>query len=80
MHKIDKWVRANRHLFLDNKFTQNPTYDLRYLGNYPQFVMPENEHIPPDYLFYTLLYIDSIPDVICRDISSMKEAGAFPAD
>jgi hypothetical protein len=78
-----KWeMKGNiyRHLFLDNKFTQNPTYDLRYLGNYPQFVMPQNEYIPPDYLFYTLLYIDRIPDEICLNISSMKEAGAFPAD
>lgn len=69
-----------RYVFIDNKFMQSPTYDLRYLGNYSQFVMPKNEHLPPDYMFYALLYIDRIPDEICLNISSMKEAGAFPAD
>lgn len=68
-----------RHVFIDNKFTRNSTYNLQYLGNFSQFVTPavEQDH---RILAYRWLELDNIPCVVMQNLADMKRCEMFPID
>ena len=65
-----------RHVFIDNKFTSNSSYNLEYVGNFDDFCKRPNEY-DTNIHFYSWLYIENILPVVLRDIRIMKMNNLF---
>lgn len=75
--KDDSKHMLYRHVFISNKFTKSETYELQYIGNYPEFIQRPYEY-DSDILFYNWVSLDRIPENILRDIRVMEMNNLFP--